>query len=58
MTKSISKAENIGKFLDKRTLFELVFNGYKLFFLNYLLSKLDVIHYDNVEKILIYMVVD
>lgn len=30
MTKSISKAENIGKFLDKRTLFELVFNGYKL----------------------------
>lgn len=33
MTKSISKAENIGKFLDKRTLFELVFNGYKLVFL-------------------------
>lgn len=30
MTKSISKAENIGEFLDKRTLFELVFNGYKL----------------------------
>lgn len=30
MIKSIFKVENIGKFLDKRIFFELVFNGYKL----------------------------
>lgn len=30
MIKSIFKVEYIGKFLDKRIFFELVFNGYKL----------------------------